>query len=171
MGKNAMIPASFDPITKGHEDLIIQAAGLFDKVYVVVLSNTEKKIKKAGAFSGMERLMLVRKTIDNLRESCGINNVFAELWPSLTAEFARKNDVTYIVKGARSASDFDYENMLAHIMSHFDNELKTIIIPAKQEHSHISSTYVRDLLYYDCPLKDAVPSGTEELMKQLYRKD
>ena len=163
MGKprKAMITGSFDPITSGHVDLLKRASEMFDEVYAVIVFNTEKN---TGTFSAGERLQLLDAAVRHE----GLDNVKAVLHIGLTSDAAKTLEARYLVRGARSASDFDYEYSLAQIMKRFDPGLETVILPAKPELSMISSTYVRDLLKYGCELGDAVPDGCRELMKNLY---
>ena len=148
--KHAILTGSFDPITSGHLDLVRRAAEMFDRVTVVILANTEKP---TGCFAPADRLRFVEEAIS------GIPNAGAMLYSGLTSDAARELGAKFIVRGARSGSDFDYEINLAEIMKRFDPELETIILPARPELSMISSTYVRDLIKYGCPLGDAVPDG------------
>ncbi len=159
----AIITGSFDPITSGHIDLILRAAKMFEKVYVVIVFNTEKA---GGAFSPEDRLTLAKSAIDALH----VSNVEAVLHSGLTSDIARELGATVIVRGARNATDFDYEYNLSLIMKRFDPTLETVILPASPELSMISSTYVRDLLKYDCELGDAVPEGCRDEMIRLYKR-
>ena len=161
--KTAIITGSFDPITKGHEDLILRASKMFDKVYVVIVFNTEKP---GGAFSPEDRLTLAKSAISALHT----DNVEAIVHSGLTSDIARELGAKFIIRGARNASDFDYEYNLSLIMKRFDSSLETVILPAAPELSMISSTYVRDLLKYNCELGDAVPDGCREEMIRLYKK-
>lgn len=162
--RTAIITGSFDPITSGHADLITRAAKIFDKVYVVILANTEKA---GGAFLPNDRLTLVEQAIGSL--PC--DNVSAVLYGGLTSDIAKELGAKFIVRGARSATDFDYETNIALIMKRFDPELETIILPTSPETSAISSTYVRDLLKYGCELGDAVPDACRDLMRELYERN
>lgn len=162
--RNAIITGSFDPVTSGHADLITRAARIFDKVYVVILANTEKA---DGAFHPNDRLKLVEAAIGSLH----CDNVSAVLYGGLTSDIARQLEAKFIVRGARSSTDFDYEVNISLIMKRFDPELETIILPTSPETSAISSTYVRDLLKYGCDLGDAVPDACREMMREIYEKD
>ena len=145
-------------------DLIKRASRLFDNVYVVILANTEKS---SGAFHPNDRLAFVKCAISEL--PC--TNVFAVLHDGLTSDIAHELEARFIVRGARSASDFDYESNLSLIMKRFDPELETVILPTAPELSAISSTYVRDLLKYGCDLGDAVPQSCREAMSEIYKKN
>lgn len=159
----AIITGSFDPITSGHENLIRRASTLFDEVTVVILANTEKK---SGLFDPADRLTMVQSCID----ATGLSNVKAMLYGGLTSDAAHMLGADYIVRGARNASDFDYEYNLSLIMKRFDPAFETIILPTDPSLSMISSTYVRDLLKYGCDLGDAVPEACREMMLELYSK-
>lgn len=161
--RKAIITGSFDPITSGHADLIERAAGMFDEVYVVILANTEKK---SGLFSAEDRLAIAKALTDSVKKG----NVRAVLHSGLTSDIARELGASFIVRGARSGSDFDYEYNLACIMKRFAPEIETVILPCSPELSAISSTYVRDLLKYGCNLGDAVPDSCRELIIELYNK-
>lgn len=143
-----MITGSFDPVTSGHLDLIKRSASMFDDVWVVIVANTEKK---SGLFTPDERLELMEAAID------GIPNVRAMVYGGLTSDAAAQIGAKIIVRGARSATDYDYEYNLSLIMKRFDPTLETIILPTSPQYAAISSTYVRDLLKYNCPLADSVP--------------
>ena len=160
--RTAIITGSFDPITSGHMDLIRRSSALFDRVYVVILANTEKN---TGLFTADERLEMARLAL----EAENLKNVTAEVYPGLTSDFAEKVHAGYIVRGARSGADFDYEYELSLIMKRFDEKLETVILPASKDTCMISSTYVRDLLKYGCALDGSVPDGCREKMLGIYR--
>lgn len=163
--KKAIITGTFDPITKGHTDVVRTAAGMFDEVYVCVLNNAEKRTM----FTEDERLRIAKAAVDALRAE-GITNVTAESYSGLTSDYMRERDIKYIVKGIRNPTDFDYEYGMAQIMKKFLPGCETVFIPAEPEHIHISSTFVRELVKYGGPLEDAVPEGTAELIRELYKK-
>ena len=159
--RRAVITGSFDPVTAGHEDLIRRAARMFERVTVVILANTEKA---SGMFPPTDRLRFCEEVC---RQIPGADAV---LWGGLTSDAARELDARFIVRGARSGGDFDYEYNLAFIMKRFDPELETVILPSAPELSMISSTYVRDLLKYGAPLADAVPDACRADMEETYAR-
>ena len=159
--RRAIITGSFDPVTAGHEDLIRRAADMFDAVTVVVLANAEKP---SGMFHPTDRLRFVEDTV------AGIPNADAAMWPGLTSDIAHALGAKYLIRGARSGSDFDYEYDLAYIMKRFDPELETVILPSRPELSMISSTYVRELLKYGSPLEGSVPDACLDDMRETYAK-
>ncbi len=159
--RRAIITGSFDPVTGGHEDLIRRAAAMFDGVTVVILANTEKA---SGLFPPADRLRFLEMVC---RQIPGAD---AMLRGGLTSDAARELGARFIVRGARSGGDFDYEYNLAMIMKRFDPDLETLVLPAKPELSMISSTYVRDLLKYGAPLGDAVPDACREDILAAYAR-
>lgn len=158
----AMLTGSFDPVTSGHVDLIRRASRMFDRVYVAVMQNGEKDSAGGGMFTYAQRLEILRAACVSLEKE-GIGNVIPELCEGLSSEYAARREITYIVRGVRSASDFDYEYGLASIMKRFDNRLETVFLPADPTLSCVSSTYVRELLKYRCPIGDAMPAEAAEL--------
>lgn len=163
--KKAIITGTFDPITRGHTDVIRTAAELFDEVYVCVLNNAEKRTM----FTEDERLRIACTAVDSLRAE-GITNIVAESFSGLTSDYMRDRGINYIVKGVRNATDFDYEYGMAQIMKKFLPGCESVFIPAKPESIHISSTFVREIIKYGGPLEDAVPEGCAELIRELYNK-
>lgn len=153
--KIALISGSFDPVTVGHCDLVMRAARVFDKVYVTEFINSSK----TSFFSTDERLSMLHAAFD------GIPNVKVDVWGGLLADYALEHDIGMIVKGARSATDFDYEMSLSLINRSINAELDTIIIPTKAEYMHISSTMVRELIRYGCDYSACVPASVAELIE------
>lgn len=153
-----MITGSFDPVTSGHLDLVRRSAAMFDEVWVVILANTEKK---SGLFAPDERLELVNAAVAD------IPNVHSMVYGGLTSDAAEQIGASVIVRGARNATDFDYEYTLSLIMKRFAPHIETIILPTAPEYAAISSTYVRDLLKFGCDLGDAVPDGCRERMLEI----
>lgn len=163
--KKAIITGTFDPITRGHTDVIRTASEMFDEVYVCVLNNAEKRTM----FTEEERLRIASAAVEKLRAEGGAN-IVAESYLGLTSDYMRKRGINYIVKGIRNSVDFDYEYGMAQIMKKFLPGCETVFIPAVPEHIHISSTFVREIVKYGGPLEDAVPEGTAELIRALYGK-
>ena len=160
MKKIAIVPGSYDPTTFGHLDLIKRAAAMFDEVYAVITVNGEKN----GCFTIDERL-------DILRCACReIPNVKTLSWEGLTSELLSQVGAKFIVKGARNATDFDYEHSLTEIMRRFSPDCDTVVLPSRPELFHVSSTYARELLKYGHDLSDVADNETAELMRKYYNK-
>lgn len=167
--KIAMLSGSFDPVTSGHVNLMRRAARIFDVVYVAVMVNGKKSSSGGGMFTDSERLRLLEEVCRELAEE-NIDNLIPALCDGLASDFAAAHGVRYIVRGARNASDFDYETSLAGIMKRFDPELETVVLPTEPSLSCISSTYVRELLRYCCPIGDAMPKSAAALAESFYQE-
>lgn len=155
--KIAVCPGSFDPITVGHMDLAARAAALFDKVILCVMVNGEKR----HMFSLEERLELARAA------AAGLPNVEAAACGGLLADFARERGACALVKGVRGAADLDWETQMAQINRDLCPRLDTILLPARPEHLHVSSTLVREMLRYDRPLAAYIPPETEDILRRI----
>ena len=155
--KVAIYPGSFDPITLGHLDIIRRAARCFDRVYVCVLYNCDKK---TPMFSPEKRLEMIQRSVAELP------NVEAELFSGLLADYAREKNASILVKGVRNATDFDLEYQMAAINRGIWEELETVFLPASGEYQHFSSTMVREMIRYGQPLEKYVPRAVAEELKQ-----
>ena len=156
--KIAIYPGSFDPITLGHMDIIRRAAACFDKLYVCVMVNAEKK---NPMFTAEERLELIRKSVAE------IPNVEAELWGGLLADYAVEKGSRVLVKGLRNATDFDQEYQMAAINKGLCSDLETVFLSASAPYQHFSSTMIREMIRYCQPMEKYVPAPVaEELAKR-----
>ena len=154
----SIYPGSFDPITLGHLDIIRRAAACFDKVYVCVMVNCEKK---QPMFTPERRLELIRHSVAH------ISNVEVENWSGLLADYVRAKNAHILVKGVRNCADFELENQMARINQGICPGLETLLLPASAEYEHFSSTMVREMIRYHQPLEKYVPAPVaEELMRQ-----
>ena len=154
----AIYPGGFDPITLGHLDIIRRAAACFDKVYVCVMVNCEKK---QPMFTPERRLELIRHSVAH------ISNVEVENWSGLLADYARAKNAHILVKGVRNCADFELENQMARINQGICPGLETLLLPASAEFEHFGSTMVREMIRYHQPLEKYVPAPVaEELMRQ-----
>ena len=156
--RTAICSGSFDPITLGHYDIIRRAAHCFDKVWVCVSPNAEKRNQM---FTPEQKLQLVRAAIADLP------NAEAELGPELQADFAIKHGAQAIVRGVRSAADFDVEYQLAQINRGIHPELDTVLLPASPELQHFSSSMAREMIRYGQPLEPYLPAATIPLIRKM----
>ena len=154
----AVCSGSFDPITLGHLDIIRRAALCFDKVFVCVMDNCDKK---SHMFPAEKRLELLRRSVAELP------NVEAELFRGLLADYAREKEAHVIVKGLRNATDFDLEYQMAAINRGIWSQLETVFLPASIEYQHFSSTMVREMIRYGQPLEKYVPLAVAEELERL----
>lgn len=134
--KTALFPGSFDPITIAHVDILTRALPLFDKIVIGIGLNSSKQ-----NFLSAEKREEMVKTVFAAYEK-----VEVQLYEGLTVDFCRKINAKYMVRGIRSASDFEYERAIAQINQTMMPEAETILLLSKPEYSAISSTIVRDIL-------------------------
>jgi pantetheine-phosphate adenylyltransferase len=128
-------PGTFDPITRGHEDLVRRAAGIFDHVVVAIAANPNK----APLFSIEERVALARGVLADLP------NVSIQGYHGLTVEFAKNNQIGVIIRGLRAVSDFEFEFQLANMGRHIAPGVETMFLTPKEHFTFISSTLVREI--------------------------
>ena len=159
--KTAVCSGSFDPITLGHLDIIQRSAACFDKVYVCVSPNAEKKNQM---FTPEEKLLLVRTAVAEL------SNVEAELFSGLLADYAVRRGAAAIVRGVRNTSDFDVEYQLALINQDIHPGLETMLLPASAAYQHFSSSMAREMIRYGQPLEKYLPAAIIPLVRELTEK-
>lgn len=159
--RTAVCSGSFDPITLGHLDIIRRSAECFDKVWVCVSPNAEKK---SQMFTPEQKLQLVRAAIADLP------NVEAELGPGLLADFAVEHGANVIVRGVRNGTDFDMEYQLALINRGIYPQLETMMLPASAEYQHFSSSMAREMIRYKQPLEKYLPASIIPLVLDIIEK-
>ncbi len=152
--KIALFPGSFDPITIAHVDILKRALPLFDHIVVGIGLNSSKQ-----NFLSAEKREEMVKTI-----FAGNENVEVQLYEGLTVDFCRKINAKYMVRGIRSASDFEYERAIAQINQTMMPEVETILLLSKPEYSAISSTIVRDILRNNGDVSPFVPKEIIEFL-------
>ena len=147
-----MCPGSYDPVTWGHLNIIQRCAGLFDKVIVVALVNSEKKY----AFSSAERVeMLEMVTAD-------LPNVEVDQYGGLVADYARERGACALVKGLRAVTDFEYEFQMALINKKLMPDLESVFITTDARFMYLSSSAVKEVARFGGDLSDFVPPQLEQ---------
>lgn len=130
---------SFDPITKGHQDIIERASKLFDKLIILVSNNSEKKYW----FTLEERKQMVSSVLDKC------DNIVIEAYGGLLVNYCEKNNVNTIVRGIRTVDDCGLELYFASgNMDISDRKVDTIFLPALKEYIYVSSTAAREIARY-----------------------
>lgn len=131
-----VFPGTFDPITKGHVDLVMRALPLFDKVVIAVGINSQKKT----LYTLETRLKWINEVFKDQ------NKVEVDCFENLTAKYCNKIGADYLLRGLRNASDFDYEKTISQLNFIVGEGLETLFWISKPEFSHISSTIVREII-------------------------
>ena len=155
--KIAVCPGSFDPITVGHLDLVERGADLFDQVILCVMVNGEKH----PMFTAEERLEMAQAALAH------IPNARAEAWDGLLADFVRERGACALIKGVRNGIDFEWEYQMAQINRGLLPQLDTLLLPARAEHLHISSTMVRDMIRYHQKLDQCMPAAAAAVLQRI----
>ena len=147
--KKAVFTGSFDPITKGHEDIVLKAMSLFDEVIVAVGINNMKKC----AFSLEQRLQWIKDTFADYPK------VTVAHYEGLTVDFCKENGVKFIVRGLRGNADLEYETMIAEANKKINPEIETVFFLTEPSLRCVSSTVVRDLIKHNCSVEQFVPEN------------
>ncbi|KDR94045.1 Phosphopantetheine adenylyltransferase [Peptoclostridium litorale DSM 5388] len=158
MAKIAVYPGSFDPITKGHLDIIKRGSKLFDKLIVAVLNNSQKKCM----FTFEERVEMLREI------TAEMENVEIDAFSGLLIDYCKKKRVNAIVRGLRAISDFEYELQMAQMNRQLNSETETIFLTTSTKYSFLSSTLVKEVAGLNGDISEFVPSIVlRELNKKL----
>lgn len=150
-----LYPGTFDPITNGHLDIIKRGSTLFDKLYILVANNINKKTM----FTVEERMNMIKeatKDIDN------IEVVTSDL---LTVEYAKSINAVAMVRGLRMVSDFEYELQMATLNRCIDYNVETIFIMSSHQYSFLSSSSVKEIARFDGDISSFVPKNVEIALK------
>ena len=136
MEKIAVFPGSFDPVTLGHVSVIKRAVGLFDKIIIGIGINSEKK----SMYSLEQRIGWLNKVFESEPK------IVIESYKGLTVDYCRKKNAKYILRGLRTAADFEFERGIGQVNSMLDNNIETIFLLTEAKYTPISSSIVRDVI-------------------------
>ena len=161
--KIAVCPGSFDPVTKGHLDIIHRASKLFDRVIVVVMSNAAK----SPLFNQVERMALLQRAIS----AAGIDNVVVDCYDGLLADYVKQHSATAIVKGLRAMSDFEYEFQMALTNRKIYPEAETVFLTTAAENMYLSSSLVKQVAQLGGDITDFVPACIHSDIIDKFRKE
>jgi pantetheine-phosphate adenylyltransferase len=143
----AIFPGSFDPFTKGHEDIVQRGALLFDEVIIAIGNNTQKS-----------RMFSVEEMKTNI-ESCFVGNpkIKVEIYMGLTSHYAKTVNATAILRGLRNTTDFEYENTIAQVNNYLNKDLETVFLITSPQFAYISSSIVRELHQFGSEVSAFLP--------------
>ncbi|HET8963448.1 MAG TPA: pantetheine-phosphate adenylyltransferase [Chitinophagales bacterium] len=143
----AVFPGSFDPITLGHVNLLERSLALYDKVIIAIGKNTHKQ----NLFSLEQRMVWIAEIFSNHPQ------VEIASYEGLTINFCKSCNANVLLRGLRSASDFEYEKNIALVNRTLVPEIETVFLLSIPEFAHISSTIVRELVQHNGNIKNLVP--------------
>lgn len=147
MARIAVFPGSFDPVTLGHIDIIERALPLFDKIIIAIGVNAQKQ----GYFSLEQRINWLQELYGN-QPKVEIDN-----YEGLTVDFCKSKNSNFILRGLRSAADYEYEKVIAQTNKSLNPGIETIFLLSKPEFGHISSTIVKEVLRNKGDIRKMVP--------------
>ncbi|SMD38798.1 Phosphopantetheine adenylyltransferase [Reichenbachiella faecimaris] len=145
--KIALFPGSFDPFTKGHQDIVRRALKLFDEVVVAIGYNSAK-----SRYFEVEYMVERIKSAFSPEESVSVI-----VYNELTADLAKKTDALFLIRGLRNTTDFEYENSISQVNRYLNDKLETVFLITSPDYAHISSTIIREVHKYDGDISPFIP--------------
>jgi pantetheine-phosphate adenylyltransferase len=155
----AVCPGSFDPVTRGHLDIIQRGASVFDKVIVAVLINQNK----TPLFTIEERIELLKEVTAHLP------NVEIDFFQGLLIDYMKTKKADAIIKGLRAVSDFEYEMQMASINRVMDEKIETFFMMTNNQYSFLSSSIVKEVAKYRGDVSTLVPPVVEKALKAKFK--
>ncbi len=146
--KKAVFSGSFDPITKGHENIVLKALPLFDEIIVAIGYNIMKK----NAYTLEQRMQWIKEVFADYP------SVKVASYEGLTVDFCKEVGADYIIRGLRGSADLEYETMIAEANKKINPEVETVFFLTEPNLRCVSSTVVRDLLKHNSSIVEFVPS-------------
>lgn len=157
----AVYPGSFDPITNGHLDIIKRASRLFSKVIVLVAINENKSERFTP--------ILRKEFIDSAIKENNLTNVTCDYYNGLTVKYCEIHNASYIIRGLRVVSDFEYEWAYATTNEYIDNNIEFVFLMAKKENTFISSSSIIELAKNHIDVSKLTPKLVSEKLKEKYK--
>lgn len=146
--KIALFPGSFDPFTKGHEDIVLRGLKLFDEIVIAIGYNSKKQ----------NRYVPIEKMIRLIEQSFATNpRVRVITYNELTAELAKKMNAAYLLRGLRNTTDFEFENSVSQMNRFLHKELETVFLITSPAYAGINSTIIREVHKYGANVNEFLP--------------
>lgn len=154
--KQAIFCGSFDPFTNGHLSIVKKASKIFDFVFIVIADNLNKKrmTNKLNMIEGIKRTL----------EKEGLTNCIVSYTQDLVAEYCKKNNIKYFIRGLRNNMDYNYEENIAEVNKLLNDELEYVYFRADDK--AISSSMIRELMSYNQSVSQWVPEDVLKYMKE-----
>ena len=156
--KLAVYPGSFDPVTFGHLDILQRGLELFDRVIIAIAYNIEKK----GLFTFEERKELIQQSIN------GNPNVIIDSFDGLLIDYVKKVDATFVIRGLRAMSDFEYEFQMASINRTLNPGMDTLFMMTSKDYFFISARTIKEVAQFRGSVSSFVPAPGEKRLKEIF---
>ncbi|WP_114779101.1 pantetheine-phosphate adenylyltransferase [Botryobacter ruber] len=153
MKRIALFPGSFDPFTNGHYDVVIRGSRLFDEIIVAIGNNTSK-----NRYIPVERMVEIVQGVFKNQP-----NIKVQPYKGLTAEFAREVGATFLLRGLRNTTDFEYENTIAQANRHVNKDLETVFLITSPRLAAISSSIIREIHHFGGNVDEFIPFRISEI--------
>ncbi|MCW5912786.1 MAG: pantetheine-phosphate adenylyltransferase [Cyclobacteriaceae bacterium] len=148
MKRIAIFPGSFDPFTKGHQDIVLRGLGVFDQIIVAIGYNSTKS----------QRYFPIEFMVDKIKETFKNEpRISVQTFSELTAEFAKRNGARYLLRGLRNTTDFEYENSIAQVNRQLNPELESVFLITSPAFAAISSSIIREVHRYNGDVSSLLP--------------
>jgi pantetheine-phosphate adenylyltransferase len=148
MKRVAIFPGSFDPFTKGHEDIVLRGLSLFDEIIIAIGYNSKKNT----------RYIAIDKMVSHIQGTFKeIPAISVQTYDELTAEFARKNKAKFLLRGLRNTTDFEYENSIGQVNRFLNAELESVFLITSPQFASLSSSIIREVHRYGADVSDLLP--------------
>lgn len=148
MKRIAIFPGSFDPFTKGHQDIVLRGLALFDEIIVAIGYNSAKS----------QRYFPIEFMVDKINETFKSEpRISVQTFSELTAAFAKRNGARYLLRGLRNTTDFEYENSIAQVNRQLNPELESVFLITSPAFASISSSIIREVHRYNGDVSTLIP--------------
>lgn len=148
MERIAIFPGSFDPFTKGHEDILIRGLRLFDKIYIAIGYNS----KKDNRYFNID--LIVEKINETFKAN---NNIEVIVYNELTAGLAKKLNAKFLLRGLRNTTDFEYENSISQVNRRLNKDLDSVFLITSPKYAAVSSSIIREVHKFGGDVKEYLP--------------
>ncbi len=148
MKRVALFPGSFDPFTKGHEDIVLRGLQLFDEIIIAIGYNSGKS----------QRYFPIDLMVEKIKGTfTSYSQIKVQTYSELTAEYAKKNKANYLLRGLRNTTDFEYENSIAQINKSLNSELESVFLITSPKFAPINSSIIREVHKYQGDVSAFLP--------------